>query len=770
MLSTNFGNSRLKISISIAGFNLLCSCNSVEAQIVGDRHTNTQIKVKDDISQIIGGRQAGNNLFHSFKQFSVNSGTAASFEHGLDIDNIFSRVTGGNISQIDGLIQTQGKANLFLINPAGIIFGANARLDVGGSFIATTAERAIFEDGTKFSAATAENQPILTISSPIGLQYGRAAAVTVMPNADRGMDDKNAGLSIQSGNTLGLLGGDVSITRNSLNAIAGNIEIGSIKSGTVTLEPSVRGWNFNYDKVSEYGRINLSNRAFVNSSGVVNFRGKTIDFASSSGISNFTDTSGGDGIVKLNAVRSVSLDSSFLFTQVGQISSNIKEAISSAGGNISIEAPNIFLTSGSVISAGTLSEGAGGNITLNGSQIIELSGGIKNRPSIISTSTSGTGEGGDINLNISKLKIYDGSQIQAFAGEGKGGTIIAKATESIDISGTGILPIQDSTGKITKTILNSGFTASSGFEDLPFERQPQGESGNLIISAPKLTIADSGYISVSNYGLKNAGDIEITTNNLRLDTAGKITANTRSGEGGSIGIVARDLIMLDGKSSISTSAGQNGNGGNIVLQADNLALLKQNSIRANAERGSGGNVSIDTQGYFISADSEITASSQIETKEGTVEIINPDFNSRLHTGQKEYKPLVARDYISIGCGSREDIVQNHFQNVGRGGIPANPIEEITNLNVLEDLGENKRDRAVDSVSAKNTFFKVKAKADFTLKAKQNKLNNDKPLVDVYEPVSEANNWKINSQGKIELIARDSSSNLRNSSVCQINKQ
>ena len=770
MLSIDFGSCGLKISVLIASFGLLYNCNSVRAQIIGDRLTNTQVKVKDNTSHIVGGTRAGNNLFHSFKQFSINSNTTASFEHNLNIDNIFSRVTGGNISQIDGLIQTKGEANLFLINPAGIIFGANARLDVGGSFVATTAERAIFEDGTEFSAVTADERPILTISSPIGLQYGTAAAVTLMPNANRGTDDKNAGLSLRSGNTLGLLGGDISITRNSLNAIASNIEIGSVKSGTVTLEPNSRGWNFDYDKISEYGRISVSNRAFINSSGVVNLQGKTIDFGSGSGISNFTDATGEGGIVKLNAVESVNLDSSFLFTQVGQTSSDIQEAISGTGGEILIKAANILLTDGSVISAGTLSQGAGGNITLDGSRTIELSSAIENRPSIISTSTSGAGQGGDINLNTQKLKIYDGSQIQAFAGEAKGGTIIARATESIDISGTGVLLTQDGTGNVTETILNSGFTASSGFEGLPFERQPKGESGNLIINTPELTIADLGYISVSNYGLSNAGDIKITTNNLRLDTAGKITANTKSGEGGSISIVSQDLILLDDKSTISTSAGQNGNGGNIVLEANNLALLKQNTIRANAALGSGGNISIDTRGYFIALDSEITASSQIETKEGTVEIINLDLNSRLHMGQKEYKPLVARDYISTGCGSKEDLAQNHFRNIGRGGIPINPMEEITNLNVLNDLGTNKGDRVIPSVSVEDLPSVVKTKMDFAPGAKPNKLDNDKQFVNSYEPISEANSWKTNSQGKIELIARDNSSNIINSSSCQINKQ
>ncbi len=747
MLSTNFGSYELKIStLTVAGLGLLCSSSRVQAQIIGDRATNTQVKAEDNISHIMGGMKAGNNLFHSFKQFSLDTGTTANFDHSLDVQNIFTRVTGGSISQIDGLIQTQGAANLFLINPAGILFGANAQLNIGGSFLATTAEEIVFEDGAGFSAVATDSQPILTISSPIGLQYGAMSAIEVLPNPNREASNPGVGLSVQPGNTLALLGGDVSITRNSLNAIASNIEIGSIKSGTVGLSQQDGNWGFNYDLVREYGRINLSNRALINSSGVVNFQGKTIDFSTSSGIRNFTDLNGEGGIVKLNAIESVSLGSSILFTQVGQVSSSIEQAIAGAGGDILIDAPNISLTDGSIISAGTLSEGMGGNITLKASETIELSSAIDRNPSIISTSTIGIGDGGQIKIDTGKLMIYDGSQIQALAGEGQGGTITVDARESIDISGTGILRSQDNSGNLTETILTSGFTASSGFEGLPFELQPQGESGNLIINTPQLFITDSGRISVSNYGLANAGDIKITAANLNLDTAGQITANTVLGEGGSISVIAKDLIVLDNQSIISTTAEQDGNGGNIFLAADNLLLLESSTVSADAQQGSGGKISIDTQGLFIQPKSNITADSEIETKEGTIKIVTLDLNSRLHMSQTKYSPLVAEENIQKGCGG-SNFAQDSFQNIGRGGIPSNPIQETASLDVLNDMGNDRTSKAV----------------------KTTQLNTTKPSTSDSKSISEANSWKINSQGKIELVAQNDSSALMHSSACQINQ-
>jgi len=748
MLFTNFGSCELKISVTaIAGLGLICGSSSVQAQVIGDRITNTQVKVNGNISHIVGGMKAGNNLFHSFKQFSPSIGTTANFDHGLEIQNIFSRVTGGSISEIDGLIQTQGGANLFLINPAGIVFGTNAQLNVGGSFIATTAEQMIFEDGTEFGAASTDKQPILTITSPVGLQYGNAGKIEVLPNASRGENNPAVGLSIQpgKGNTLALLGGDVAITRNSLNAIAGNIEISSIRSGRVDLQQSDNGWSFDYDNVQEYGRITLDNRALINSSGIVNFQAKTIDFSSTSGISNFTNITGAGGNIKLNASELVKLDGSFLFTQVGQISSNIEEAIAGAGGDILIKAPKILSTNGSIISAGTLSQGAGGNITLQALETLELSSTINDKPSIISTSTTGVGNGGQIDINTAQLAIYDGSQIQALAGEGKGGTITVNARELIDISGTGILRSRNSSGSPTETVLNSGFTASSGREDLPFAEQPKGESGNLIINTAKLNIQDSASVSVNNYGFANAGDIKITAANLTLDTAGKIDANTVSGEGGSISVMAEDLITLDNQSGISTTAQQDGDGGNIFLEADNLLLLEQNKINADAQQGSGGNISINTQGFFISSDSAVTASSQVDTQSGTIKIITLDLNSRLNMSQNKYSPLVAEDYIYRGCGGGQDFAQNHFQNIGRGGIPSNPIQETANLDTLTDLGKH-------SPASKSV-----------------KQGSSKPVANFIPqnaPVSEADAWKINSQGKVELIAHQNTSALIQPSACQ----
>ncbi|NJO97129.1 MAG: filamentous hemagglutinin N-terminal domain-containing protein [Hyellaceae cyanobacterium CSU_1_1] len=148
MLSANFGGYRYKFTATLTIILIMLDSNStVQAQIVGDNTAKTQVQTDRGVSVITGGIQSGKNLFHSFEQFSVVTGGVANFDHALEVENIFSRVTGGAVSELDGLIQTQGDTSLFLLNPAGVVFGANAQLDLGGSLIVSTGDRLILPTG-----------------------------------------------------------------------------------------------------------------------------------------------------------------------------------------------------------------------------------------------------------------------------------------------------------------------------------------------------------------------------------------------------------------------------------------------------------------------------------------------------------------------------------------------------------------------------------------------------------------------------------------------
>ncbi|MGH2412416.1 MAG: filamentous hemagglutinin N-terminal domain-containing protein [Microcystaceae cyanobacterium] len=268
--------------IVLASFALFLSY-PLKAQIIADDSlpANTLVTINDRTFKIDGGTTKGGNLFHSFTEFSLPTLYEAFFNNAETIHNIISRVTGGNLSSIDGLIRANGSANLFILNPNGIIFGTNASLNIGGSFIASTADSLQFADGSEFSATDPQTPSILTINVPIGLQYGQhpgairvqgtGHSLTIGGNPFFRVLERSAnpaGLQVRAGNTLALIGGDVILEGGTLTAQEGRIELSSVDSALVKLNPALQGWAFSYTGVENFGDIQLSQRALADVSGV----------------------------------------------------------------------------------------------------------------------------------------------------------------------------------------------------------------------------------------------------------------------------------------------------------------------------------------------------------------------------------------------------------------------------------------------------------------------------------------------------------------------
>jgi filamentous hemagglutinin family protein len=700
-----------------------------QAQVTSDGTVSTEVTTSDNRNFIINGNsQAGGNLFHSFSQFSIPNGGSASFNNGTDVVNIIGRVTGGSVSDIDGLITAKGNANLFLINPNGIIFGPNAQLNIGGSFIASTASRINFADGNVFSATDLQAPPLLTVSVPNGLQLGKVAGSIVNRSNLTDTDENPVELRVQSNRTLALVGSKVILENGFLIAPSGRIEIGSVASDSlVSLTPIAAGWNLGYENVQNFQDIRLfeggaNTISLGNISGEIHLQGRQIDIDGSQvGGINYGTTTGGN--LEIRGSESVTMNDSFL-------SSATKG--SGAAGNITIETKQLFVSNASAIDALTNSDGQGGSITINASDSVEVNGNGKltqiTSQSFNTDGTEGTfkdsGNAGKIEVNTNRLILKDGGQISTSTSRkstGDAGIININATEFVVVSSQGLL--------IDGSVVKSGVFAKT--ED----SFTTGDGGSLNIKTGRLVVQDGGSVSVASVdgSTGQAGNLTIAARTISLNNQGQLTATSEADKGGgNITLQNLESLILRGKSEISTNAGGEGNGGDITIGTKLLTVLGNSKITANAiGEGNGGNVRIKTQGLFLSPNSEISATSQ-RGVDGVVEIdrLENDPEGALLTLPAE--PVNISGLIAQGCSSGGGSIARNskFVVTGRGGLPPTPKEAFRGDVALADLGK--------PIETKTTQAKAIAPT------------NQKPPEST--PLVEAQGWVIGSEGEVILTA------------------
>ena len=376
------------LQVCVASFSFICTNKSIAiAQVTPDNTVNTQVNQNGNVAEITGGEARGGNLFHSFQDFSVPTGNEAFFDNATDISNIFSRVTGGNVSNISGLIRAND-ANLFLINPAGILFGAGARLDLGGgSFYGSTADSILFEDG-EFSAVDNLSEPILTINAPIGLGFrDNPADITVRGDGngarleDSEPVDTQEALRVSGDATIGIVGGNLIFEDATIKTAGGRIEIGSVGGGRVDLVEVANGFTFNYSGIEAFGDISLSGRSNIDASGI-------------------------------------------------------------GGGDINVAGRNISLTGVSAFVSNTLGDQTGGDINVFATDAIEISG-VENELDFLSaivsrTFPNGTADAGDINIETGSLSLGDRAGILTFSsGQADAGNITINASDSVSLESQG---------------------------------------------------------------------------------------------------------------------------------------------------------------------------------------------------------------------------------------------------------------------------------------------------------------------------------------------
>ena len=401
------------------------------AQITPDNTLNTQVNSQGNVSEITGGQTRGDNLFHSFQDFSVATGSEAFFNNADNISNIFSRVTGGNVSQIDGLIRANGSADLFLINPNGIIFGENASLNIGGSFLASTAESILFEEG-EFSATDLDPPPLLTINQPIGLGLpDNPAAIVNRSVAPR--------LEVEPGNNLSLVGGNIRFEGGKVSAPGSSVELGGLSTigtigisedGSLTFPQDATKADLILSDGAEVDVMGTGGGKIVVNSGNLSLTGNSFLDAGITGDSTSEDAQAGDITIKV--AENLTLNDS-------RIRNLVNEGGMGNSGKIDITTGSLEATNGGRIDASTSGQGDAGSVEITATGEIIFDGVTsEGDPSSATSRVNSDGEGnaGGVTIDATNLTLTNGGRIDASTlGKGNAGSVEITATGEIFFDG-----------------------------------------------------------------------------------------------------------------------------------------------------------------------------------------------------------------------------------------------------------------------------------------------------------------------------------------------
>jgi filamentous hemagglutinin family protein len=523
----------------------------------GTMLNNSSLTPDGSTINITGGTRAGSNLFYSFSDFSVPTGTEAIFNNAVDIQNIITTVTGESVSNIDGIIRTLGSANLFLINPNGIVFGSNARLDIDGSLIGSTASSISFADGFEFSATNPQAPPSLT-TVPTGLQYGTSpGSIQVIGDSQATrltselIDTENA-LRVEPNQTLALVGGDINIDGGALKTAGGRIELGSVEGeAQVSLTPIDEGFSLTYDKVQNFGNIKLSQQATVDASGSgggdIQVIGKQVTLEDGSVIE--TSTLGAQSGGTLNVIAKESLEV-IGKSENGQFPSALNTQVYPSaqgdGGDLWITTKSLVVQDGAQISASTSGAGSAGNLTVSADKV-ELTrvGSVNGSASGLFTQANlgATQSAGDLGIYTKTLRVRDGAQVGAIDTQRLQIHNRAQVNNSTSDAGSGG-NITINAGSVKLIGVNSVDGSGSALS-APVNSSTTGNGGELTITTGGLSVRDGAQLTANTSGAKNGGIIEIKAPTL-LQNGAQLTASTSgASSGGNITINTTSLVLMN---------------------------------------------------------------------------------------------------------------------------------------------------------------------------------------------------------------------------------
>ena len=555
------------------------------------------------------GKQVGSNLFHSFGQFGLTTSESATFRGPATISNVIGRVTSGNPSSIDGSIKSAiTGANLYLINPSGIVFGPNATVNVSGSFHASTAYYLKMSDGAKFRATNPDASTLSTAPpAAFGFLTPRPAAITV----------NRSSLGPVPG-TLGLVGGPVSITGAALSAPGGTIHVTSAaRAGEVPVDPH----NTSARTVTGFGRVAIrggstisagdQTTADLGSGGSVFVRAGSLTVDNSAILAN-NFGSGSGGLISLRGKNRVTLRNGTL------VQADARPGSTGSGGSIAVHSRTLTVDN-SIIKANTLGSGPGGSISLHAKDRIAFSNGAE-----VVASTAGSGNGGALTISTApsgSISADNAIVTTESFGSGSAGRLTAKTGELTITNQAELLNYVSGSGAGGPITVTAGSVLADSGANLGLTAgifsfsAGTGNGGSIFVDTKQLILRDQGSVfsaNVSSSAPVQAGAVTVSVHGpIIIELGGQIGTKTEGiGDAGNVSVTASGLITIDmstmldmtelaGIGSLTKSVG---NAGEVRVYASALKITHNGEISSHIAMGSSGN----SAGVFVSVSGDLT--------------------------------------------------------------------------------------------------------------------------------------------------------------------
>jgi filamentous hemagglutinin family protein len=662
------------------------------------------------------GQIRENNLFHSFQTFNIDSGKKAVFTGPDYIQNVISRVTGMEPSTINGhLISEMPLANFYLLNPAGVIFGESATVNIKGSFHVSTADYLVMQNNDKFDILSSE--PLLSIAEPKSFGFLDEKIDKTFGK----IEITGSILEVSNNQTMSIIGGDIEISNSQLYVSDGKINIISVQSsGEITLLASgidrtdnmkpgnISISDLSYIDVSGFvsGEITIKggdfllNKSYINAmtdggnAGMISIDVKQMEISDSSCIdsSAFGGNAGNVIITAQNVLldndSSISTRAEF-FGHAGDISIHASEDIvcqnnsiifsdtASEGnaGNIQLSAQNIYFLNASGLANQTRSKGNGGTISLQAKQSIKFMGTNNNGySSDITTYTKGSGNAGDVILEGNDVLFKDGARIYASSeGEGHGGNI----------------KILNENGAVVLSGVNPNGENVDGFNScISSQSEQTGKAGDIYINSNRLDINGGAYISNTTSGDGDSGVIHIESNDVQIHGKSPVIAEENylqsQKDFAASGISSSNKVFSGIYSRSETQDVSDKSGGKIHLTSHQINISEKGTITTTSTgKRDAGDIFIETSILKVRSNASIQSASDTPIDGGHAGTIfiakkfNEDFIAQKKLdGDSDDFVLETSDDISLHHG----IIQTDAVSSGGGIIHLYADNRISLIN------------------------------------------------------------------------------------------